>query len=786
LGDDKALTGTKTLDVTAEMVEAWSRTEDQPQPPSGTWQTRTQPPRRQPRVGRALSRAIARNGRSRLRLSGPQASCCSYTYDPLGHVGRMVDGPSDLTYSYDRAERLTQVRETGGYQRTLRSFTFATANGSNDWAKGKLRQATANNWYDPGVPTSNFLSQETYTYGGVGGRVSQRDTLAGIVGGFQGTFTQGFTWSDLGLPATVTYPQKSGVGPARTVTFDLTNGWLTRVHEGTTNYASSISYHANGMVNQVVHPNNTTDTFGKDPNDLPRPAYAKVQGLLGLTLWNTGTYTYDGSGNVWKMTNGSNIDTFFYDKASRLLEGKILSVSKKQCQSYDAFGNIKGQATTSSSLTCTPSTWSVDSSTNRMGSPVTYDAAGEQTSWNSGAYVYWWYPTGEMRQFDGSNRATVYGYTADSERVATYDSLLGTITYTLRGLDGKVLRVYRESGGVWTWLQDYVYRDGAHVATIDSSGTRYFHLDHLGTIRLITNSSGTQVALHTYLPFGQEATSTSQDSEAMKFTGHERDLRDPSNTTDDLDAMHARYYNLNLARFLIVDPGRNVDPKAPQASNMYAYARNNPVKYIDPNGRQVAPPTAANPNVLDPFTFAMSAYLRAPSAVPHRTNAEVMGRSLADLGTFLARGTWNRVPWAGDWAKDNPRLVQQYKHQQATSGRDGGPGNNGYSGQSGIGAVVASLAVRALDIVPGGQTVIAYAVVYGAAWKALLTNIMTGGNTVMEPAGTVTQPAQTIPVDPTNNFREFEEELIRQQLGLSAGCQFYWSLPSSAGTGGGG
>jgi hypothetical protein len=213
-----------------------------------------------------------------------------YTYDARGHVGRLLDGSNDLTFSFDRAERLTQVRETGGLQRILKTFTFATANGSNDWANGKLRQAVANSYYDPGSQTTYFLSQETYTYGGTGGRISQRDTLAGIVGGYQGTFTQGFTWSDLGVPASVTYPQKAGVGSARTVTFDLTNGWLTRVHEGATNYASSISYHANGMVNQVVRPNSTTDTYGKDANDIARPASVTVRGPLGLTLWTTGTY----------------------------------------------------------------------------------------------------------------------------------------------------------------------------------------------------------------------------------------------------------------------------------------------------------------------------------------------------------------------------------------------------------------------------------------------------------------------------------------------------------------
>jgi hypothetical protein len=57
----------------------------------------------------------------------------------------------------------------------------------------------------------------------------------------------------------------------------------------------------------------------------------------------------------------------------------------------------------------------------------------------------------------------------------------------------------------------------------------------------MTTSTGALAASHDYFPYGFEAT-TSSDTERVRFTGHERDLRAPGGT-DDLDYMHARYYN---------------------------------------------------------------------------------------------------------------------------------------------------------------------------------------------------------------------------------------------------
>jgi RHS repeat-associated protein len=71
----------------------------------------------------------------------------------------------------------------------------------------------------------------------------------------------------------------------------------------------------------------------------------------------------------------------------------------------------------------------------------------------------------------------------------------------------------------------------------------------------------------------------------LKFTGHERDVQLNGDT---LDNMHARNYNPLWGRFLSVDPGRDFTPNAPQSWNLYAYARNNPVNAIDPDGRNWA------------------------------------------------------------------------------------------------------------------------------------------------------------------------------------------------------
>jgi RHS repeat-associated protein len=190
-----------------------------------------------------------------------------------------------------------------------------------------------------------------------------------------------------------------------------------------------------------------------------------------------------------------------------------------------------------------------------------------------------------------------FAYTAGGERIAVRNG--ASWTWTVRDQGGKVLREFTSletasspsplALSTATWKKDYVWRDGQLLATISvpaggfTPTTYHYHLDHLGTPRMITADGGTVVSQHNYYPFGAEMNLTPQENpgEAMKFTGHERDIVVGDNHS--VDYMHARYYNANLGRFLAVDSMLG-KPGVPQSWNRYAYVLANPVNGTDPTG----------------------------------------------------------------------------------------------------------------------------------------------------------------------------------------------------------
>ncbi|HYR77922.1 MAG TPA: DUF2341 domain-containing protein [Pyrinomonadaceae bacterium] len=120
--------------------------------------------------------------------------------------------------------------------------------------------------------------------------------------------------------------------------------------------------------------------------------------------------------------------------------------------------------------------------------------------------------------------------------------------------------------------------------------------DQLGTPRMIFDQTGAlaTVSRHDYLPFGEELGAgtggrtttqgyTNSDGARQKFTRKERD------TETGLDFFEARYYASTQGRFTSSDP-LFVELQRlpyPQAWNLYAYTRNNPLKFVDDDGMEV-------------------------------------------------------------------------------------------------------------------------------------------------------------------------------------------------------
>jgi len=528
------------------------------------------------------------------------------SYDAGGNLIRKVDGeigvnmPRDLTFKYDGAARLTIVRETGGGftncttnggHRCLKSFTYSGANGTTlsgdpDYSKGKLVAASRFNFI--GAPFSATDEVKTaYEYGGKDGRISRRDTSHVFAGTAKEGFRQTFTWGENGLLESETYPDcitpaLCGASSPRTVSYGFLNGRVSSIP----NFASSITYHANGMVATIVHTNGTTDVYDRDPNWMGRPLAISTQKTSdGTVLWTTGNYLYDGSGNVKKMGAGS----FVYDSLSRLTSGTVFpgrlgdGTSQSQTQTYDAYGNIT-TLTTAGLLRNTPTS----TSTNRLTTAGTgYDAAGNLTAWSGNSYEYDAF--NQMTRMVSGGEDWRYMYDATDQRLWSYRIGGNGSLWTLRGLNSQVLREVR-SHIAWTNYVDSIFRGTTLLATVPSvaagGGVNHLHTDLLGTPRLITNSVGSIAGFHAYYPFGEEMASTfsSTYTDRQRFTGHERDLANASGQADDLDYMHARHFSAMTGRFLSLDRllGR---PRKPQTWNRFNYAMNNPMSYSDPDGR---------------------------------------------------------------------------------------------------------------------------------------------------------------------------------------------------------
>lgn len=106
-----------------------------------------------------------------------------------------------------------------------------------------------------------------------------------------------------------------------------------------------------------------------------------------------------------------------------------------------------------------------------------------------------------------------------------------------------------------------------------SGTTSYFHADGLGSITSLSNAAGSFTNTYAYDSFGKLTASTGSLVNPFQYTARESDAE------TGLYYYRARYYDLNVGRFLSEDPiafsgGRN----------FYRFVYNSPIGFNDPMG----------------------------------------------------------------------------------------------------------------------------------------------------------------------------------------------------------
>ena len=104
----------------------------------------------------------------------------------------------------------------------------------------------------------------------------------------------------------------------------------------------------------------------------------------------------------------------------------------------------------------------------------------------------------------------------------------------------------------------------------------FYHPDHLGSSSYITGNDG-KVSQHTeYIAFGEILFDEHSSEHTMPYLFNGKEL----DSETGLYYYGARYYDPKVSIFV------NVDPLVEKTMQAYAYANNNPVRFIDPDGKE--------------------------------------------------------------------------------------------------------------------------------------------------------------------------------------------------------
>jgi RHS repeat-associated protein len=523
-----------------------------------------------------------------LTAANPESGTVSYTYDDNGNLQTKKDARTiTITYSYDPLNRLTGKTYSNGDPPVSYTYDQSSCLGltvcDNIGKRTGMIDAAGSEAWSFGVANPAQVDQRTITSSP--SNISKTTT---------------YTYNLDGSHATIAYP--SGRVITYTVAASGTNtaGRMASAVDSTgpINYATSALYSPAGALSSFTNGGSIVSTLYYNDRLQPCRISVKSSGTAPAACTDTATgnildFNYNFSlgasdnGNLMGITN--NRDTtrsqnFLYDSLNRVSVGETTSTfatSSAHCWeeqfSYDPWGNLSAIGGASPAYTgCTQEALSVTPATNNQISGFCYDAAGNLLAQSAPPCPFPTYAYNAENQMTTSMGVT-YLYDGDGKRVKKSTGKLYWF-----GMGSDPLDETDAAGNTNNVsFNEFIFFGGKRIARRDSSNNIvYYFADHLGTARIIANSSGTILDESDFYPFGDERAMTSSSGNNYKFTGKERDPE------SGLDNFTARYMTSSMGRFVSADPitvtpGRMADP---QQLNLYSYVKNNPLAFTDPTG----------------------------------------------------------------------------------------------------------------------------------------------------------------------------------------------------------
>ncbi len=343
------------------------------------------------------------------------------------------------------------------------------------------------------------------------------------------------------------------------------------------------TYYPSGSINTFTYGNDVVHKTTLNSRLMP----ASITDKLGTTSPVDLTYLYDNNSNITKITNARgagiyNLSALTYDGLDRLKTTTGGDIIGSSALTYDGLGNIRTYSNTSLSK---PSKLTYNYKTNFLLNDVvitdtstkvrdfsadkSYDPRGNVLKNGNEKRTFTYNLANQMTSSEANDSENTYLYDGYNRRVRTNDSK-GT-SYSMYSQSGKLLYRKTDKGGI-----NYIFLGSKLVA---KEGT--------GVV-----SSGDSIM--NYKPFGDSIETPKDD---VGFTGHKFD------TDLGLSYMQARYYDPVIGRFYSNDP---VGFNNVHNFNRYAYANNNPYKYVDPDGKEARFVGGSAPQVMKAYGYIAS------------------------------------------------------------------------------------------------------------------------------------------------------------------------------------